>query len=325
MKISTRPCSSRGFTLVELLTIIGIVGVLIALLLPAVQSAREAARRISCANNLRQLGVAAQNYYTAQQAFPTGADAKEYTDNPDTPWTFYRWSAFAHLTPYLEETNVYKAINLGIPMYDASLTLSPENAPAVALSVPLFLCPSDVGQAPEAGYGAINYAACAGSGLAGGNPANTDGIFYVNSQTRMAQITAGTSKTALISESVLGRPVGNTSATDVRLDYKFMLFAPLSDSLVSGALLMNVSDPRGFSWADGEFRCGLYNHYYQPNSSQYDFVGVSIGGGAPLQYTPYGCAQHAASTWVASIWRWPTARSISFLTPSIRRSGKRSP
>jgi prepilin-type N-terminal cleavage/methylation domain-containing protein/prepilin-type processing-associated H-X9-DG protein len=287
-RIFIRPSKLRGFTLIELLTVIAIVGVLIALLLPAVQAAREAARRMSCASNLKQLGIAAQNYYSAQQTFPTGADSKEYPTVPTTPWTFYRWSALAHLTPYLEETNVYKAINLNIPMYSSSLALSPQNAPGVALLVPLFLCPSDVGRAPEAGYGPTNYAACAGSGIGGGTPINTDGIFYVNSQTRMGQITAGTSKTALMSESILGRFSTAGPPWDVRLDYKFVLFSPLVDGLSAASTLANISDPRGFSWADGEFRCGLYNHYLPPNSPQFDCLGVSTGGGVQVQFTPFG-------------------------------------
>jgi prepilin-type N-terminal cleavage/methylation domain-containing protein/prepilin-type processing-associated H-X9-DG protein len=277
-----------GFTLVELLVVIAIIGILIALLLPAVQAAREAARRMACSSNLKQLGIAAHNYYSSQQAFPTGADAKEYPSSPSTPWTFYRWSTLAHLTPYLEEQSVYKAINMSIPMYSASLSLSPQNAAGVALPVPLFLCPSDVGVAPEPTFGATNYAACAGSGIGGGTPNATDGIFYVNSQTRMSQITAGTSKTALMSESILGRFTTGGPATDPRLDYKFALVAPLFDAIVTSAGQSNISDPRGFSWADGEFRCGLYNHYYTPNSTQYDCLAAILSGGIQQEYTPYG-------------------------------------
>ncbi len=94
----------RGFTLVELLVVIAIIGVLVAILLPAIQSARESARRTACTNNLRQLGVAAQNFYASMNAFPVGSESKAYPEQPANQWTFYRWSALAHLTPFLEET-----------------------------------------------------------------------------------------------------------------------------------------------------------------------------------------------------------------------------
>ena len=83
-------CCPHGFTLIELLVTIGIIGALVALLLPAVQSSRSAASRTSCTNNLRQLGIAAQNHEGVQGAFPSGTIAKEFPAEPHTPWTFYR-------------------------------------------------------------------------------------------------------------------------------------------------------------------------------------------------------------------------------------------
>src|SRR5215212_3523541 len=95
----------HGFTLVELLVVIAIIGVLIAVLLPAIQAARESARRTSCINNLKQIGVAANNFHNNYRAFPVGAESKEWPALQFNPWTFYRWSSLAHLTPFLEETN----------------------------------------------------------------------------------------------------------------------------------------------------------------------------------------------------------------------------
>src|SRR5262249_32059381 len=82
-----------AFTLIELLVVIGIMGVLMILLLPAVQSARESSRRASCSNNLRQLGLGAQEYHNAHGDFPNGSQSKPYPDQPGNAWTFYRWSA----------------------------------------------------------------------------------------------------------------------------------------------------------------------------------------------------------------------------------------
>jgi prepilin-type processing-associated H-X9-DG protein len=115
----------------------------------------------------------------------------------------------------------------------------------------------------------------------------------MNSQVTPARITDGLSKTALIAESVLGQPRQGTHH-DPQTEYKFAFGAPLSDTVCAGANQWNMSDPRGFAWVNGEFRCALYNHYYLPNSETPDCMGVQLGGGVQLQFTPYG---------------WRTARS----------------
>jgi len=278
-----------GFTLVELLVVIAIIGLLVALLLPAIQASRESARRSSCTNNLRQIGTAAQNFHGVHGSFPVGAESREYAANPTNPWTFYRWSSLAHLTPFLEDSNVYNSLNLKVPLYTGpTSTPGPENARGVALVVPVFLCPSDHGQRVSANFGPTNYAACAGSGTGGGSPHDADGVFYVNSETSIQQITDGTSHTALVSESLLGYPEGGPLARDVQRDYKFVLSAPLSDTNCQNTPQWNISNGRGFSWASGEFRCALYNHFYLPNENVPDCIGVQLGGGLSMVYTPFG-------------------------------------
>ncbi len=214
--------------------VIAIIGILVALLLPAVQAARESARRMTCVNNLKQLGIANHNFYGAKRCFPTGADAKQYPAQPATPYTFYRWSALAHLAPYLEESTAYKSLDLNTPLYGADLAITPRNAAGIAQLISVFLCPSDIGLAPEVGFGPTNYTACAGSGMGGGTPTKTDGIFYVNSATRIGDITAGSSKTACMSESILGRTTAAASPFDPQQDYHFVLAAPLTDSVCCG-------------------------------------------------------------------------------------------
>ena len=95
----------RAFTLVEVLVVIAIIGVLVALLLPAVQVARETSRRLSCANNLKQLGIALAGFNTANGQFPTGSVAQPYPGNTSFPQTFFRWSALVYLAPYFEQGN----------------------------------------------------------------------------------------------------------------------------------------------------------------------------------------------------------------------------
>jgi prepilin-type N-terminal cleavage/methylation domain-containing protein len=275
-----------GFSLVELLIVIAIVGVLVGLLIPAVQSSREVTRRNACANNLRQLGLAIHHHESALGYFPSGSVAREYAAQPFAAWTFYRWSALAQLTPYLENTAAYNALNLSVPLYGMNFLVRPENTAAVKTVVAEFLCPSDLQRPVSEDFAPTNYGVCAGTGVDGGTPLDTDGAFFTNSQTTPAKITDGLSKTAIASESLLGQP--QASNHDPQVEYKFAFAAPLSDALCAGTAQWNVSDPRGFAWVNGEYRCGLYNHRQTPNSAVPDCMGVRLGGGVTVQFTPYG-------------------------------------
>ena len=280
---------ARGFTLVELLVVIAIIGILVALLLPAIQSARESARRASCTNNLRQIGVAAQNFHAARGSFPMGAESREYAPDPSTAWNLYRWSSLVHMGPYFEMSNELSLLDLNVPLYNRMLKLNNIHQAGVAQTLPLFLCPSDQGYIVTPGFGPTNYAACAGSGAGGGTPINTDGVFYINSHTRLAQVLDGASHTALFAESILGAQQGVTLPKDYQVDYKFTLLSPpLTDANCANTSLWNVSDGRGFAWVSGEYRCVLYNHYYLPNQAIPDCMGALAGGGPQTQYAAFG-------------------------------------
>jgi prepilin-type N-terminal cleavage/methylation domain-containing protein len=287
------PRPAAAFSLIELLVVIAIIGTLIALLIPAIQASRGAASRAACSNNVRQLGLAAQNYVAANRHFPNGSVAKQFAPQPFVAWTLYRWSALAQLLPYLENSGAYGALDLSVPLYGANFKVRPENVESLKFYVAEFMCSSDINRAVSPDFGPTNYAVNAGSGVGGGTPRDTDGVCYMNSQVAPAKITDGLSKTALASESRLGQPQDGTFH-DPQTEYKFAFASPISDSICGAANQWNMSDPRGFSWANGEFRCGLYNHYYTPNSSTPDCMGVQLGGGVQLQFTPYG---------------WRTARS----------------
>jgi type II secretory pathway pseudopilin PulG len=271
---------------VELLVVIAIIGALVSLLLPAVQAARESARRSSCTNNLRQLGIATANHVSVLGHFPSGSEAKPHPGAPLAPWTLYRWSTLAKLTPYMEQSAVHDTLRLDLPLWGSNLQVTPENADAVRLVVGDFLCPSDTGRAVSEEFGPTNYAACAGSGAGGGTPRNTDGVFAVNSATRTAEVTDGLSNTALFSESTLGEVRG--PGHDPQSEYKFVFTAPLTETLCRNTIQWNVTDLRGFAWVNGEFRCALYNHRLPPNATTPDCMGVTIGGHVSVRYTPYG-------------------------------------
>lgn len=133
------PCSRNGFTLVELLVVIAIIGILIALLLPAVQAAREAARRSSCTNNLKQIGLALHLYHDTYQQLPAGWKAT----HPDTGEPYFLgkpgWGWGATILPFLEQGSLENLINFHVPITD------PANEKARTTSLNVYRCPTDTG------------------------------------------------------------------------------------------------------------------------------------------------------------------------------------
>ena len=270
---------------------------LVAILLPAVQGARESARRIQCANNLRQVGVALRGFMATQNRLPSGALSQEYKDSPFTPHNYYRWSSLAHLLPHLENHAAYDQLDLSVPMYGNNFQVTPENRQAVAARIAEFLCASDQGTSEIPNMGPTNYAACSGSGTNGGSPFDADGLFYTNSQISEAHIKDGQSNTIAFSESILGRtPPEMTSREDAdpRYVYGFARSIPLKESSCQETAKWNFQQPRGFSWASGEYRCALYNHYLQPNSREFDCIAALVVGPPDRKHAAYG---------------WKTARS----------------
>lgn len=155
---------SRGFTLIELLIVIAIIGILVALLLPAVQAAREAARRMSCSNNLKQIGLALHNFHDVHDEFPVGSPNKSCRDFPEIPAWQYRWSPLAMLTPYMEQYHVYQTLNLDMPLYGHTgifrgpgYGVHPDNQPPVRELIPFLYCPSDRAERVQSGFGARDH------------------------------------------------------------------------------------------------------------------------------------------------------------------------
>ncbi|HEX6963631.1 MAG TPA: DUF1559 domain-containing protein, partial [Lacipirellula sp.] len=263
----------RAFSPVELLVVMAIIGVVSALLLPAVQAAREATRRNDCLNRLRQLALACQHYESARGHLPPGAEAREYPAEPQTPHTFYRWSAIAYALPYMEQATTLASVDTSVPLYARDFSIFAQNREGVRTIIPLLLCPSDRNERVSEAFGPTNYALCGGSGAGGGTPFDADGLFYINSATPLRKITDGASRTVLAAECTLGEavpPLTPRSAADPRLMYGFAAAAPLTDASCAATSTWNLSDPPSFAWANGEYRSAIYNHYRGPNSAELD-------------------------------------------------------
>jgi prepilin-type N-terminal cleavage/methylation domain-containing protein/prepilin-type processing-associated H-X9-DG protein len=215
--------SHRGFTLIELLVVIAIIAVLIGLLLPAVQAAREAARRVQCVNNLKQLGLALHNYNTAAGAFPPGVVSTVSTLNPTlsqtgindlSQWT--SWSAQAMLLPYMEQAPLFNAANFSWACCWDDPTSDATNVTVYTTKINSFLCPSDglAGVGNVASYTAnINsyYGSIGTTTIQYPADGNTSGLFKLYKatdntglSTALGEVTDGTSNTIAFGEGLVG-------------------------------------------------------------------------------------------------------------------------
>jgi prepilin-type N-terminal cleavage/methylation domain-containing protein/prepilin-type processing-associated H-X9-DG protein len=211
----------KGFTLIELLVVIAIIAVLIGLLLPAVQKVREAAARMSCTNNLKQLGLAAHNYHGVFDSFPPGTNLWPTPTgaNPpvqQAPVTGKAFSFFEALLPFVEQDNIYKSLDFTSPNnfnhfnWDSQYNRGNCDSPTAPGATPIktFLCPSDTGPTQTTWvsnghtfyFGANSYGGNAGRHSFFWLDASQDGIFYLNSKVRFADVTDGTSNTFLFGE-----------------------------------------------------------------------------------------------------------------------------
>ncbi|MEW4455009.1 DUF1559 domain-containing protein [Bremerella sp. JC817] len=214
---------ARGFTLVELLVVIAIIGVLIALLLPAVQQAREAARRMQCNNNLKQIGIALHNFHDTFGHFPASYG---FTDKTKIAGTNPQWGWGARLLPFIEQSALHDTLGVtSRELNEALPTTNSSNWPALevaAIRTPIsgYLCPSDASNGeinttvdfihssgPESTKPAIsNYVACMGhytynwNGSPSAQVPDWHGVMNVQDGINMARITDGTSNTFAIGE-----------------------------------------------------------------------------------------------------------------------------
>lgn len=207
----------RGFTLVELLVVIAIIGILVGLLLPAVQAAREAARRMSCQNNLKQIGLALHNYESTFKAFPVAAYWKSgpSTNNTAPAAGQHRnYSWIATTLPYVEQTALYNSINFSLPLVSGPAggpnpsTMTGQALPGgrliVSQRIPTFECPSDPGFGGDANPHNLawtNYAGTEGYDWHQRPNHPISGMFNLHTYSRISSITDGTSNTLAVVEA----------------------------------------------------------------------------------------------------------------------------
>ncbi len=219
-----------GFTLIELLVVIAIIAILIALLLPAVQQAREAARRSQCKNNLKQFGVAMHSYHESTQIFPTGSFNNGLTGNTTSAFDWRNHSATVMLLPYMDQAPLFKtyqaqviATQTGGNNFSNSTT-----AYTIGNSVKIggFACPSDsppttsTAGAPDS---PSNYAFCMGTNHGwSGTASDQNGMFNMQVPVRLADVRDGTAYVVAMSEQVVG---GNQSNSATSPDYSLIKFA----------------------------------------------------------------------------------------------------
>lgn len=247
----------RAFTLVELLVVIAVIGVLVSLLLPAVQAARESSRRMSCSNNLKQIGLALQNYHGVHDAFPVARNKYPLVH-----------SSLSRLLPYCEQQQLHDLVDYTTPLASAA------NVEASKKAISFFICPSDPAGGRVSGLAdaGSNYVANNGSGtVAYGLIASGDGVF-TQSNCRFRDLIDGSSNTAAFSESILG--IGDTfpqmSPMKARLEVLEIAGGSDTTPAVCTAGSGTWSGTRGGKWLDGHYGNTLYNHFYAPNPDQWD-------------------------------------------------------
>lgn len=300
-----------AFTLVELLVVIAIIGIMVGLLLPAVQAAREAARRMQCSNNLKQIALATHNYESAYKRFPglTGSSS---------------FSPQARILPFIEQGNLQNLIDFSQPLYVGPpwrAQLNPVFVPAAGTVVPTFLCPSD-SVAPtrvtrDAGgndvtVAGLNYMFSYGSGTSTNYDDRypTDGIVWTNSWARFRDITDGTSNTVLLSEALMGDGVRSTAFPTGNLIHRriaswsgssgnrppqpgfSMGGSTISNPDLSTVVPSQISSyrgTRGETWIRGVPYAVVTNGYLTPNNRLPDVNVHGRGWFAPRSLHTSGC------------------------------------
>jgi prepilin-type processing-associated H-X9-DG protein len=250
----------RGFTVFQLLTVLALLALLFALLMPALVKVRKSAERMQSQNNLKQIALACHNYHDTYNVLPPGNDANDF-------------SAAARLLPYIEQENVYSQIDFKKPISDKA------NAEVRKTIIKVFLSPQDPVQTVNDAYGATNYLFNAGSkfGLV-----DNDGVFYQDSKIRIPDIVDGTSNTLMVGETLKGD--GGKKAVDVHRQYVLLKEKDALKTLTEDSGVADFKDnkhitgDRCASWMDGRFLQGTFTGTRMLNDGKPDVSCDGMGG-----------------------------------------------
>lgn len=302
----------RAFTLIELLVVIAIIAVLIALLLPAVQSAREAARRSQCLNNLKQLGLGMHNYHQATNTFPLGSSlVRRFGPPPGGVATWNNWSAVSMMLPYMEQGPLYNSINFS---FETSAAVA-ENTTSTFTAVSGFLCPSDGNAGKKTGNLNSYYASVGTSAAVFGDypqvPDNsgrceTPGMFGFRTSYEIATVTDGTTNTIAFSEGLASSVLNKLAPGNIIMaaGNQGDIFPDATGNMgpITTALDLcttkfrtgnEISLTHGHYWAVGHMGSTMFNTIVTPNSAKYPWGGCrrDCGGGCDAAALNYSNAQ----------------------------------
>jgi prepilin-type N-terminal cleavage/methylation domain-containing protein len=308
--------AKSAFTLVELLVVIAIIGILVGLLLPAVQAAREAARRMQCSNNLKQLGLSIHNYESSFKRLPSGnLGSANFTTG---------LSVHARVLPYIEQANLYQLVDYNVAHNHVA------NDAARLQSVPTFICPSDSYTGLATSLGGVNsYYANSGTNILAGSPPTLtsdpnygmpacNGLFYRESAIKFGEVSDGLSNTFAFAEKIAGDG-SNSIATPVSDTFRPGTNPANADEALRDCMAINPLDISkqgvsivGAPWIQAYHSTTLYYHVLPPNTRSCMFPPGRIATTAGSRHTGgvNACVADGSVRFVSSNLELPVWRAL---------------